>query len=47
MGTRLIAVTGYTQPADVQKALEAGFDGHLPKPLDLDELEILLASPDR
>jgi CheY-like chemotaxis protein len=45
--TRVIAVTGYTQPEDVRRALEAGFDGHLAKPLDLDALEQLLASPDQ
>ncbi|ABS26558.1 ATP-binding protein [Anaeromyxobacter sp. Fw109-5] len=36
--TRLIALTGYAQPEDRQRAREAGFDGHLPKPPDLEEL---------
>jgi two-component system CheB/CheR fusion protein len=33
--TRLIAVTGYAQYSDKQKAAEAGFDAHLTKPPDL------------
>jgi PAS domain S-box-containing protein len=37
-GMRLIAVTGYGQPADRDLALEAGFDSHLTKPVDLGEL---------
>ncbi|HEX3043253.1 MAG TPA: PAS domain S-box protein [Bacillota bacterium] len=44
----LVALTGYVQPKDLQKALEAGFDQHLAKPVDLDELERVLAgSSDR
>jgi two-component system CheB/CheR fusion protein len=39
----LIALSGYALPADQRKALEAGFDHHLGKPLDLKELEALLA----
>jgi signal transduction histidine kinase/CheY-like chemotaxis protein len=31
---RLIALTGYGQPDDQQRALEAGFDLHLTKPVD-------------
>ncbi|WP_242370702.1 MULTISPECIES: PAS domain S-box protein [Anaeromyxobacter] len=38
-GTRLVAVTGYAQPEDRQRAQDAGFDGHLAKPLNPDELE--------
>ena len=34
----LIALTGYGQPADRGRALEAGFDHHLTKPADPDEL---------
>jgi|SRR5579871_1760769 len=30
----LIALTGYSAKFDMQKALEAGFDGYLMKPLD-------------
>jgi PAS domain S-box-containing protein len=40
---QLVAVSGYAQPADVQRALEAGFDGHLAKPCDPAEIERLLA----
>jgi len=36
--TRLIAVTGYGQPADRERALEAGFDEHLVKPVDPEAL---------
>lgn len=41
--TRLIAVTGYAQYSDKQKAMDAGFDAHLTKPPDLDKLNKLLA----
>jgi two-component system CheB/CheR fusion protein len=34
----LIALTGYTSPTDVQRALAAGFDYHLAKPASLAEL---------
>lgn len=34
----LIALTGYGQEADRQRALAAGFDSHLVKPLDMDVL---------
>ncbi len=35
---RLVALSGYAQPEDRQRAREAGFDAHVPKPPDLDEL---------
>ena len=35
----VIAVTGYGQPEDRQRAMEAGFDHHLVKPVDLEELK--------
>jgi len=38
-GIRLVAVTGYGQAGDVQRALEAGFARHLKKPVRLEELE--------
>jgi CheY-like chemotaxis protein len=44
---RLIALSGYGQDADVQAALQAGFDQHLTKPPDPDRLEQLLAGTDR
>ena len=37
-GMTLIALTGYGQDADRQRALAAGFDSHLVKPLDMDVL---------
>ncbi|MFZ6644924.1 ATP-binding protein [Undibacterium sp. TJN25] len=37
-GTLLIALTGYGQLADQQRALGAGFDYHLVKPVDIDRL---------
>jgi signal transduction histidine kinase/HAMP domain-containing protein len=36
---RLIALTGYGQPDDRRRALEAGFDAHLVKPVDFDALD--------
>jgi two-component system, chemotaxis family, CheB/CheR fusion protein len=40
--TRLIALSGYGQDADVQAALDAGFDEHVTKPPDPERLEQLL-----
>ena len=42
--TRLVAVTGYGQPQDVQKAMEAGFDEHLTKPIEVDAVSRLLSA---
>lgn len=42
-GTFLIALTGYGQPEDVRLALEAGFDVHLVKPLDPQQLARILS----
>ena len=39
----LVALTGYGQPYDRARALDAGFDDHLVKPLDLDALMALLS----
>jgi signal transduction histidine kinase len=39
---RLIAVTGYGQESDRRRALEAGFDEHLVKPVDLGRLQSML-----
>jgi signal transduction histidine kinase len=33
---KLVAVTGWGQPSDRKKTSDAGFDGHLVKPVDLD-----------
>ena len=38
-GLRLVALTGYGQSDDRQRALAAGFDDHLVKPVDLQVLE--------
>jgi two-component system CheB/CheR fusion protein len=37
-----IALTGYGRPKDVARATEAGFDGHLSKPVDLQRLRKLI-----
>ena len=42
-GLRLVALTGYSAPEDRARALVAGFDGHLAKPIGLADLEALLA----
>ena len=39
--TRLIAMTGYGQPEDRRRALEAGFLGHLVKPVSLEDFRQL------
>ncbi len=39
----LMAVSGYAQPQDKQQALEAGFDAHLSKPVEINALKHLLA----
>ncbi len=41
--TRLIALTGYGQPEDVHGAMAAGFEAHLTKPINLDQLLDLLS----
>jgi CheY-like chemotaxis protein len=40
----LVALTGYGQLEDRDRALAAGFDAHLVKPVSLDELSRLLAT---
>ena len=41
---QLIALTGWGQEDDRRRALEAGFDHHLVKPVDPDQLEALIAN---
>jgi CheY-like chemotaxis protein len=41
---RLIALTGYGQPADRARALDSGFDVHVLKPVDPEELQALLCA---
>jgi len=43
----LIALTGYGQSEDHNRSQSAGFDHHLLKPLNFDELSALLTSPHR
>lgn len=42
-GLGLIAMTGFGQPEDRRKVLDAGFDDHLVKPVDLCDLSALLS----
>jgi CheY-like chemotaxis protein len=44
-GITLFALTGWGQESDRQKAMDAGFDLHLTKPLDPATLESLMRSP--
>jgi CheY-like chemotaxis protein len=41
----LVAMTGYGQDSDRQRSQEAGFDVHLVKPVNLDDLRLLLKQP--
>jgi PAS domain S-box-containing protein len=43
-GAYLVALSGYAQPEDVQRAAEAGFACHLAKPASIDKLNQILAS---
>ncbi|HEY7157493.1 MAG TPA: ATP-binding protein, partial [Gemmataceae bacterium] len=40
---RLVALTGYVLEEDRRRTEEAGFDAHLPKPVELEELNRVLA----
>ncbi|MBC7547466.1 MAG: hybrid sensor histidine kinase/response regulator, partial [Polaromonas sp.] len=42
--TVLVALTGYGLAADRQRSQEAGFDYHLVKPADFNEIEKILIS---
>ncbi len=44
-GIRLVALSGYAQAEDRERARQAGFEVHLPKPPDLDQLRALLEVP--
>jgi len=39
----LVAVSGFGQPEDKRRAIEAGFDDHITKPADVNDIENLLA----
>jgi two-component system CheB/CheR fusion protein len=41
---KLVAMTGYGQPSDRERALSAGFDHHLLKPVDAEVLNSLLSA---
>jgi CheY-like chemotaxis protein len=41
---RLVALTGYAQPEDRERAKEAGFDAHLAKPPDPEALARMLSA---
>ncbi len=41
----VVAVTGWGRPQDKQRALDAGFDAHLTKPVDPTALAVVLARP--
>jgi CheY-like chemotaxis protein len=45
-GIRLVALTGYGDPEDVERTSAAGFDAHLTKPVALDRLEAILTGED-
>lgn len=45
--SRLIALSGYGQPKDRQRAFEAGFDEHVLKPVDPERLQSILSSARR
>jgi CheY-like chemotaxis protein len=38
----LVAVSGWGQDADRQRSIEAGFDHHLVKPVDIEALQRML-----
>jgi PAS domain S-box-containing protein len=42
---RLIALTGYGRESDIEHARQAGFDGHLTKPVEFKDLRQMLISP--
>lgn len=41
----VVAVTGFGQPCDKERAEQAGFDRHIVKPMDLETLKQLLQRP--
>lgn len=41
--TRIVALSGYAQPEDLQRAREAGFDDHVAKPPTMDQIEAVLS----
>jgi CheY-like chemotaxis protein len=43
----LVAITGYGQDTDRERARDAGFNDHMTKPVDIDKLGRVLESPSR
>jgi CheY-like chemotaxis protein len=43
--TVLVALTGWAQEEDRRRCYEAGFDGHLPKPVEIGALRQFLSHP--
>jgi CheY-like chemotaxis protein len=43
-GVRLVAVTGYGQPDDLARARAAGFDVHIVKPVDPQQIRDALVA---
>lgn len=43
-GVKIFAVTGLGTSSDRQKTREAGFDAHITKPVDPEEIALLLAA---
>jgi CheY-like chemotaxis protein len=40
---RLVAISGYAQPDDIRRSIDAGFDAHVAKPAQQAEIERWLA----
>jgi two-component system, sensor histidine kinase len=43
--TQIIALTGWGQQEDIRRCMDAGFDHHMVKPLDVDKLWALIVGP--
>ncbi|MDD3654259.1 MAG: hypothetical protein PHO01_08770 [Desulfotomaculaceae bacterium] len=43
----MIALSGYAQPKDIARSMEAGFDDHLGKPVSIEMLQQVLNVADR
>lgn len=43
---RLVALTGYGQPEDIERSARSGFDAHLVKPVGLEALADAIGRPD-